>query len=120
MQLHQETGVEQGKEIDDTGLLGQAMAEKAGRALAHRRRERVEHRQGAQGKTGVVEIGAALAAGETAVGILSIAKETGMATEEILRQAADAVGQALVQLLEVSAFGHLAPNQFTGSRTLFR
>ncbi len=71
----------------------QALAQKAGRLVADFRRQGVEDAQAAQGKSGIVEIGAALPAGEAAVGVLGRGEVSGVAGTGRFRQPGDAVGQ---------------------------
>src|SRR5262249_34902517 len=81
----------QREEVHDLHGAYQAGAEEAGGALADFRRERVEDGEAAQGEAGVVKIGAALASGEAAVGVLSPAEVGGVASAEILREALQTV-----------------------------
>src|SRR6185437_15183285 len=58
--LHQQTGVEQREEIDDTGLLVQTAAQKMGGTRTDGRRQRIEYGEAAQREAAVIQIGAAL------------------------------------------------------------
>jgi hypothetical protein len=68
--LEQAAGVEEREEVHDASPFAQTVPQEAGGAVAELRWQLVEHGQGAQGEASVVEVGAALPAGEAAVGVL--------------------------------------------------
>src|SRR5262249_43296044 len=100
--LHQHARIQKGEEIDDAGLLRQALTEESRGARADLRRQGVEDAQRAQRKASVAEVGAALAAGETAVGVLRGEQEAGVPGAHRLREAGQSVGKLSIQVLEVT------------------
>src|SRR5262249_16298096 len=76
--------------------------------LGNVRCQAAQDREAAEGEAGVVQVRAALAAGETAVGILSAAQVCGLSLAKLLRQPGQAVAQPGGQPLKIVLAFHEA------------